>query len=279
MDVVLALDIGGTNLRLVIYDLAGNELGRITVPTQGGNYHASFLAMRAAARELAVGHTVVSIGVGIAGAIVRGAITGSGNLPDWIGHDYQRELENEFGVPAIVFNDGAAAALGEFSVFKEPLIYVIWGTGVGVSVAYSSSFVRPTELGHMVIAKNSRLVCGCGGRGHLEALVSGKNIPNRFKRLWLFKGPRAEQLNDHQWRAVLRDMAIGLRNLSAGDIGLPIVLGGGVACKQAARLAELQSLVNELTSTCPAPELRLARLGEDAGLVGAALAARQLIPA
>ena len=283
MDVVCALDIGGSNLRICILQAStGRELSRRTIPSRGDDYDSSLNETEIVARQLTQGHTLVSVGAGVAGAVTNGVITGSGNLPDWILHNYQADLEEKFGVSVTVLNDCAAAALGEYVVFQRPLIYVIWGTGVGVSVVSivdGHMTVRATELGHMVIHRSSRLQCGWGGRGHLEALVSGNNIPRRFRRLWIFKGRKAEELSDRQWTRVLRDMAVGLRNLSAGDMGLPIVLGGGILIKQSHRLPQLQEMVGNLPSTCPVPELLIAEGGEDSGLLGAAYAARQLIAA
>lgn len=282
MDLVLGIDVGGTNTRILAQEAStGREVDRRTIPTKGTNFTSSLSDTLSAARHITHGHTVVAVGAGVAGAVNGcGEITGSSNLPGWIGKNYKVALTREFHAPATVDNDCAAAALGEYTAFKRPLIYVIWGTGIGVAVVTDAEGhvkVRATELGHMTINLGSKLKCGCGGYGHWEALVSGANIPKRFKKFLSRKGIKAEELSDRQWDCLLRDMAIGLDNLSSGDMDYPIILGGGVAIKQAKRLPRLQEMVRELKSTSPPPKLYLADGGEDSGLIGAAYAARQLV--
>lgn len=287
--VIVAYDIGGTNMRIEVRDLYGNVLCRRSVPTYGDDYGKSLFSLMFNTREMTQGHHVVAAGAGVAGAIKNGVITGSGNLKNWIGENFQTDLGTAVGAPATVINDCAAAALGEYAVFQRPLIYVIWGTGVGVAVVTvvnGEIVVRSTELGHMIIDRRSKLMCGCGGRGHLEAHVGGGNLSKRFSGMLakLFGARKVEKLTDKHWSKVLSDMAAGLRTLSEGDMDLSIVLGGGVSEKQLSergshRLPELQQLTNNLAAPASPPKLLLAQRGEDSGIDGAALAARQLFAA
>lgn len=278
MRVIAALDIGGTSTRISLRDTAGKELHRKTVTTAATDYRQALntirdqLAQLTHPRTLGTVGELAGVGVGVAGNICNGTLTGSGNLPGWRFKPIRSDLEAVLSSPVDVINDCAAAALGEYSSLKRPLIYVIWGTGIGASVVYDlegRADVRPTELGHMIIDRHSTARCGCGGRGHLEALVSGGNMQQRF-------GIPAEELNTSQWIEVLTDMAAGLHNIASGDMGLPIILGGGIALKQQRRLPLLQEMVRDLASPFPAPELSVATHGEESGLVGAAYVARQL---
>lgn len=285
LKVVLSLDIGGTNTRMwLVAAETGKRVASQTIPTRPKDYALALENIDVIGNGLLASgdYELVAVGAGVAGAIKDGVITWSGNLSDWINRNFCSDLEARFNVPVIILNDCGAAALGEHTEFKRPLIYVIWGTGVGVAVVTIVTIdgiltvhVRETELGHQTINFRSRLRCGCGGRGHLEALVGGANLPKRFKTLF-FRGRKAEELKDRHWNKVLVTMAVGLRTLSTSDPGLPIVMGGGVACKQSHRLPQLRRLISQQQSTVPVPELLLAKLGEDAGLVGAAYAARRL---
>jgi predicted NBD/HSP70 family sugar kinase len=272
--VVAAGDVGGTYSRIVASDVdTGKEIARVTFPTDADNYSGAFDNVTRAVREVTQGVTLVGAGIAVAGVVDDGVITGSGNLPKWIGKNYGADLSSMLGVPVTVMNDCAAAGMGEYAMFKCPLIYVIWGTGVGVSIVTEVNglaHAKATELGHMVIDTHSSLMCGCGGLGHLEALVSGGKLSARF-------GCVIKDITDTQWDEVLADMAAGIRNLSSGDMGLPVVLGGGVTFKQAARIPLLREKVAALPSTCAVPELHLAKSGEDSGLKGAFFAARQLV--
>lgn len=280
MDAVLAIDAGGTKTRLQVQSQDGTDLARQILPTRTHDYSLAHREIVEATQSLTRNCRLVAVGAGVAGAIEDGTLTGSGNLPGWAGKKIQTDLENAFGVPATVFNDAQAAALGEYAAFGRPLVYVIWGTGVGAALVIDGNghpVALATELGHIIIDQKSLLKCGCGGYGHLEALVSGGNIPNR--RFEGQSGFEAADLTDRQWSEVLRDMAVGLRSISAGALGLPIVLGGGVATKQSHRLPELQSWVSRLPSSFPAPVLHLAKHGEASGLVGAGSAAWRLVTA
>jgi predicted NBD/HSP70 family sugar kinase len=278
-DVVLSIDSGGTRTRLAVVRVSdGQEICRRILNTHPNDFGRSMREIEEAGKFVTRKCRLVAVGMGVAGVVVDGVLTGSGNLPGWIGHDIEADLYSAFRVPIVVMNDAQAAGMGEYAALKQPIIYVIWGTGVGASVIMNDNgqlAALPTELGHIIIDRNSKLRCGCGGYGHLEALVSGGNIPNR--RFGWRRGIKAEHLNDRQWAVVCRDMATGLRSISTAAPGLPIVLGGGVATKQSHRLPALQVMVNRLKSSCPAPMLHLAKHGEDSGLVGAGFAARQLV--
>jgi predicted NBD/HSP70 family sugar kinase len=278
MDVVLAIDAGGTSTRLTIRTSDGTELGRRVLSTHSQDYDRALKEIVHAGLFLVQGHRLMAVGAGVAGVIVNGVLVDSGNLPGWAGRDIEADLQEAFGVPVVVLNDAQAAGLGEYVVLGQSIIYVIWGTGVGAAIIINDEghlLKLATELGHIVIDKNSRLRCGCGGYGHLEAHVSGGNIPKR--RFGLRRGLKAEDLTDKQWTPVLWDMAVGLRSISTSALNLPVVLGGGVAVKQQHRLPVLQEMVGQLKSSNVVPTLHLAKHGEDSGLVGAAYAAWQLV--
>lgn len=278
MSYVLAFDIGGTNTRFALSS-SSREISRGTVKTDPTSAHATFEAAKAAL-EQHVGRTSLgAIAVGVAGNVdANTTLSDSGNLPGWADVNLSKLFGRIADVPVTVLNDCAAAALGEFSVANQPLVYVIWGTGVGASVVVMERgrpVVKPTELGHMIIDSADTHQCGCGGFGHLEALVGGGNLEKRFGAS---PDPSdANPMTRRHWDETLQSMAIGLRNLSCGDLNLPIVLGGGVITKQCHRLQQLQELVNGLRAPAAVPQLSLARLGEDSGLAGATLAARSLL--
>jgi glucokinase len=278
MDVVLAIDTGGTKTSLVVQAQDGEELGRQTLPTRPHDYVLARQEIIQTTRYLTRDHQLAAVGMGVAGVVANGVLVGSGNLPGWVRQDIEADLQDAFGVPVDVLNDAQMAGLGEYAALGQSIIYVIWGTGVGAAIIINDEgclLKLATELGHIVIDKNSRLRCGCGGYGHLEAHVSGANIPNR--RFGLRRGIKAEHLNNRQWDQVQTDMAVGLRSISTAAPGLPIVMGGGVAIKQAHRVLTLQRKVGQLQSSNPTPQLHLAKHGEDSGLVGAAYAAWQLV--
>lgn len=266
---VLALDIGGTSCRVGLFSDDLQEEDRFVLATDAGSLP---VMVNAVTQELEVRRwRYDTVGIGVAGNVdTEGVLLGSGNLPGWKGQSIVAAFSSLGSVT--VLNDCAAAALGEASSLKHSLVYFIWGTGVGVaavSVAGDDFTVSPTELGHMVVDCRSDVACGCGGFGHLEALIGGRNLERRF-------GVAVSEMSNDQWSEVIGDAAVGLRNISSVYVGLPIVLGGGVATKQAHRLVELQKEVSDVAMPTPIPELHLAVHGEDSGLIGAAQAARSL---
>lgn len=281
MKCLVSVDVGGTKTRVSLRCLVtGEELRRHEFRTVGRSYVTAFnLVIDTIYRLAGTEFTPVCVGVGVAGMVENGIIVGAGNLPAWVDQDYQSDLQARLNLPVVVMNDAEAAALGEYTVFKRPMFYVIWGTGVGGAIVLEHGgmpVVYPTEFGHTTVDKNSSLRCGCGRYGHLEALTSGANIPHQFD------GHAAADLDDGQWSEVLDHMAVGVQSAAALLPRLPVVFGGGVAVKQLKqrnRLSELQRKVDDLPSTYPVPRLYTAKHDEDSGLIGAAAAACRLIPA
>lgn len=271
--VVLALEVGGTHTRLQIVDEDGNILVAKTLKTRCNNYRDSLSEIVKTAYSMAGSLAIVAIGVSIAGVLDDGILRGAGNLHGWVDHDIEGDLADLFRVPVVALNDAQAGALGEYQYYERSLIYVSWGSGIGVALQFEGApLPYATEFGHTTINQNSRLICGCGGRGHWEVLCGGANIPKRqFHGL---SGLSAEQLTTEEWPEVIRDMAVGLRSVSTAMPGGIIVLGGGIAHHQFGRHEkQLQAAVRSLPAPCPPPELCHASYGLDSGLVGAAIVA------
>jgi glucokinase len=100
-------------------------------------------------------------------------------------------LEEDLGVPVRIANDCGAAVIGE-QVYgagrgMSNIFYVTFSTGLGGGAIVDGNPLNgkdgnAPEIGHLVIDKETELVCGCGCRGHWEAFCSGANIPN-FARI------------------------------------------------------------------------------------------------
>lgn len=269
----MSIDAGGTNTR-VEFDGGGDKQCKV-VSTDPTNYGLSMKTIITTVKDLAQGRAIDALGLSVAGVVKEGKICGSGNLRDWVGKKPAMTLGPALRTSVNVINDTQAAALSEYSQCFTSLLYVIWGTGVGMAAMLAPESDKvpiclSTEGGHITIDCNSLLRCGCGGYGHLEALVGGGNLQRRF-------GVSASELTNDQWAIVFDDMAVGLRAASSVFMNMPIVLGGGVTFKQASRLGMLQGALQKLNSPAAVPSLSLSYWGEDAGLVGAAYAAKQLL--
>lgn len=224
---------------------------------------------------------LVGVGVGVAAPNENGVIAETANLPGWEGLNLHQEFRM-FHLPSnncvVVDNDTIMGALGEYARNPQSLGFLALGSGVGWGVLRKPSGkgrVLPereaTEGGHIIIDNRSRVRCGCGAFGCLEALVGGVHLEQRF-------GCPPGKAHDNQWLPVLKDLAAGICSLAASrSRGLPIYLGGGVMEKQSHRFDLLCELVKmRCGRTTALPPLALATAGSESGLVGAVYAARYL---
>ncbi|MEB2836975.1 MAG: ROK family protein [Desulfurococcales archaeon] len=135
----------------------------------------------------------------------RGVVEGTPNAPIK-SFPLRRPLEEALGVPVVVANDCNAGAWAEYTLGRgsglDSLAYIAVGTGIGGGVVIGGRLlVGPrglgAEVGHLVLEASSRARCGCGGRGHWEALASGSAIPRTARILargW--RGPETQALRE-----------------------------------------------------------------------------------
>lgn len=267
-------------MRLVVTTEDGKEIIRAQDHTNGDNYDISIARLHRLIEAVKGNNRVISTAIGVAGAVTNGRITGSGNLPNWTDKPLEDDVANIVRAPTRLVNDCEAATHGEATIRTEDFVYFVWGTGCGASACFYENgrpHIKPTEIGHATILSRRLFECGCGGFGHLEASVGGSYLEKRLGHPKLISGS--------MWSLILEDLAQGIYNVAVSFMGMPIVFGGGVAFKQlgeAGRLAELQDYVSAISASSSilkgrAPQLSLASHGEDSGLIGAAVIARQLV--
>jgi glucokinase len=177
------------------------------------------------------------------------------------------------------------------------------GTGIGGGIIAGGRLLLGAgmgagEVGHHQIRPERGFVCGCGKIGCFEAQASGlglirhaKALAPSFPKSLLLDGrpdklgsksirEAAEAGNGHAlaaWKNYIADLAIGIANVIAFLNPEIIALGGGVAGAGEALLSALAPQVDALTTMAPprSTALALAMLGNDAGMVGAAVMAFQ----
>jgi glucokinase len=130
--------------------------------------------------------TVEKIVVALPGPVdpESGIIFSAPNIPGWQNFPIGPELEKRFGTHTRIGNDANLAALGEWRFGSgqghHHLLYLTISTGIGGGVICDDRLLLGArglagEVGHITVLPDGPL-CGCGQRGHLEALASGPAI-------------------------------------------------------------------------------------------------------
>jgi glucokinase len=291
---VVALDIGGTNLRVAALDADGAILARREQPTDSRRGTRDGLA-RIAALIAEVDPAPDAIGAGVTGPVVGGVIENPHTLPGWEGMDLGSALRERFGVPVVVDNDANAAALGEWwrgaGAGTRRLAMITFGTGIGAGfvidgVVQRASDGRHGEAGHQVLDPAGP-ECYCGARGCWEQLAAGPALPRLAREAGLDVGHGAEltalaRAGDERalaaFAALGRWIGLGLVNVIAFFTPDAIVLGGGIGGEHDLFAAAVEDVLARHTAVVPVAGVRVvaAARPDDAGLLGAAWAAARL---
>ncbi len=190
---MIGTDVGGTKIAVSLVDSNGNILGSIRRPTDVSNPDATLDSIAKAVHELVESlkldlSNFEALGFGIPGLVDadRGIGIASVNL-GWQNVPVQAGLESRLGIRCLIDNDVRIGALGEarFGVAKglRNLVYLNIGTGVSVVILINGKFLMGVhglagEIGHAVLIPDGPM-CKCGGKGCLEAVVSGPGIADR----------------------------------------------------------------------------------------------------
>jgi glucokinase len=314
--VALGLDIGGTKLAAGVVDASGRVYSFALEPSRGEEGPQAVLARLFDLGRQAVAESGISwagigrVGIGCGGPLdaTRGVVLSPPHLPGWVDVPVTALAEAAYGRPAVLENDGTAAAAAEHrygaGAGTRNMIYLTISTGVGGGIVidgrlYRGSMGNGGELGHVTIDCNGRRCHGCGRLGCLEAYVSGTSIAERAREahaawthdsvLGAVDDPTAadvaaaarsgDALAQEVWEATTAALACGLTsfvNLFEPEL---VVLGGGVTRSGEQLLAPVREAVCT-TAMSPAgrsAKIVLSALGEQVGVVGAAAIAFELV--
>jgi glucokinase len=189
IEVVLGIDIGGTNTKLGYVSREGKCLASMSMPTNAREPADLFferLHQNASAliRTFSGPPLLVGIGIGAPNANYhKGTIENPPNLA-WEYVDVRSQFGKYFSVPIAVTNDANAAAIGEmlFGTARgmRDFIVITLGTGLGSGIVSNGELVYGAdgfagEIGHTIVNPDGRQ-CGCGKRGCLEAYCSATGL-------------------------------------------------------------------------------------------------------
>ncbi|HGD2549656.1 TPA: ROK family glucokinase [Streptococcus agalactiae] len=254
----------------------------------------------------------LGIGMGSPGAVDRTSktVTGAFNL-NWADtQEVGSVIEKEVGIPFFIDNDANVAALGERWVGaganNPDVVFVTLGTGVGGGVIADGNLIHGVagaggEIGHMIVVPENGFTCTCGNKGCLETVASATGVVRVARQLAeQYEGSSAiKAAIDNGDTVTSKDIFIaaedgdkfansvvervsrylGLAAANISNILNPdsVVIGGGVS----AAGEFLRSRVEKYFVTFAFPQvkkstkIKIAELGNDAGIIGAASLANQ----
>jgi glucokinase len=308
-NVAVGLDIGGTQIRTVLADAAGNIRARHTALTKAEEGPEAVLARinAAVAAVIPAGQRVAAIGVGAPGPVdpYEGVILMGPNLPGWRNVNLRLLLGAEFQTPVFVGNDANLAGLAEHRYGAgqgvSHMIYITLSTGLGTGVIIDNRMLLgrrglAAEIGHITIDAEAEQD-GDNLIGTLEKLTSGPNLARRARALLRagaqsslakyaaddFAGVTPATLNEaahagdcfarEQWRKTGYYLGVGITNMLHTFNPERIVIGGSVWMHARDLLEDV--VWATLRARAQSPEywqelsIVTAALGDDVGLLGA----------
>ncbi len=304
----IGIDIGGTSVKAGIVDRDGKILKKESVPTDvagGSDKIISDIARLILSLADPADSAFAGVGIGCPGAVNSGTgvVDRAYNLK-WHKVALAEKLFCTVGKPIKVSNDANAAALGEtmFGVSGKyrDTVFLTLGTGVGGGIVlngrlYEGNEGKGAELGHVVIDTDGEL-CSCGRRGCLEAYCSATALirdtkkameQNKDSLMWKFS-PELDKVDgrtafecskkgDKTAEAVVGRfvMYLGEGILNFANIFRPqaVILGGGVCAQGDYLISKLKDYCMERNygfADTPHVDILTAKLGNDAGIIGAA---------
>ena len=310
----IGIDVGGTNLKAGLVDQSGTILAveRTPLDFRGPESFADTLASLAKAVMASGGaaaQDVEYVGIGIPGAVAGGDILYTANIP-MKNVPLEKLFRQHLDLPVLLGNDADCAAVGEWSCGvgrgTKHFIVITLGTGVGGGMILNGRLYSGCgaggEVGHIVVQKDG-VPCNCGRRGCWEAYASATGLiretteamkahpESLLHQVAAQNGAvdgrtsfQAAEQGDETALAVCRSyaeyLASGLTDLVNILHPEAVALGGGVA---AAPEYLLLDPVREIVAReCYArhvgqvPHIVRAELGNDAGIIGAAMLGRAI---
>lgn len=296
-ETAIGVDVGGTTTRVAVVDADGRVVSSRRGPTPSdGRGLVQWIAdgVREVISESASkGNKAVRMGVALPGIVDRakGELIRSGNLAAFEGRRIIDELEEQVGLRAVLMTDAEAATWGEYVARPTPgdcFAHLRLGTGVACGVVLHGRMMptdpaRKTHWDMLVVDQSAdAAACSCGLRGCLEMIASGRALEENARAIGLPDGIgglqtafaagqiEAVAIVRRAARAVGRAVANLAREFNVGIVAI----GGGVSARLPCLCAEIsEAFAAQRGGRFGATFVTVgpSRLGDDAGVIGAAL--------
>lgn len=312
----IGIDIGGTAVKIGFINKDGDILRKWEIPTNKENQGEHIVddiwnSIRSQLNELQNKERVLGIGAGAPGFVnkTNGVVYQAVNI-GWQDFELKRQLQERSKLPVFVENDANMVALGEnwrgSGNNANDLIAITLGTGVGSGIIANGEILSGVngtagEIGH-TIADRDGYLCNCGRMGCLDTIASATGIihqamdkvnenPNSELAIFYHQNSTltAKDIfelaakSDKTCKDIIDRIAdiLGLVIANAAAVINPskIIIGGGVSNAGDALLNPVTASFKKyslprISNEC---DVRIARLGNDAGIIGAAYLVKQKI--
>lgn len=312
MSLSIGVDIGGTKIAAGLVSEAGKVVEFVRSDTPATEPTEIVPVVAQLVDQLRADHEIAGVGVGAAGFVdaARANVLFAPNI-NWVDEPLAVQVSRLVGLPVIVENDANAAAWGEYRFGAgedtNDLLLVTVGTGIGGGIVHDGQLFRggfgiAAEIGHMRVVREG-ILCGCGQRGCWEQYGSGRALVREACERVSSADPRATglaalvkgdpqritgpmvtelaQQGDPLALDLLTDVGHwvgeGIATLCSILDPSVVAIGGGVSAAGDLLLKPIQESFDQFLSARehrPPAEIRLAALGNQAGLIGAADLAR-----
>ena len=299
---VIGIDLGGTNLKVALVDSEYKIKYRQILSTQGFVKKESLIrALIDSVNKLIKNNKlnradISGIGLGLPGPIDvrKGLVHFFPNIPGWREVNLKQILEQRLRLPVFLDNDAnlmclAESKLGAAKGAKNAVCLTL-GTGVGGGIIVEGRLYRGQgfaagEIGHIPINEKGPR-CNCGGVACLEAYTGNNRIISQAKRLFkrtisLEDLSRLAKKGNKPARALWSKVGMRLGVALSGVVNLlnpdVIVIGGGVAGAGKILFDRVKEVILKRAMPVQAKHVKIfkAKLGSDAGLIGAAILVKE----
>lgn len=297
MNYFIGVDIGGTNIRACVIDEGNNIVDKFKIKnevSEGPTKNIDNLYNEINKRWHS--YNIKSLGVACPGPLdlKNGIIINPPNLIGWENFQIRDYMREKFKLPVIVNNDANVAGYGEAMVGVakecESVYYITLSTGVGGGFIYKNEIINgfnnvAAEINNMIINEDTYSHNGLN-KGSLEGQCSGTNI-SRLANSKLDQQISTKDVFDraHLGDKICKDVidkwvlniSKAISNIIVTVDPEVIVLGGSVILNNAKYLDNIVESVKKLVFKGVNIDIRLAELGDDAGLIGCGVLASNII--
>ncbi|MCF3944124.1 ROK family glucokinase [Oceanobacillus alkalisoli] len=312
---LIGIDIGGTSVKIGVLDINGSIIQKWEIKTRKENKGINVVSdiWKSINAELTwneINNEVIGIGVGAPGFVSQqtGMVYEAVNI-GWKNYRLKEKLQSLTNLPVFVENDANLAALGEnwkgAGNNTNDIIVITLGTGVGSGIIANGELLSGIngtagEIGHIIVDRNG-LPCNCRRRGCLDTIASGPGVVYKAMKV-IEKYPTSDLAKFYEsegditskdvfqlarkgnqlCQGIVKDITdiLGYAIAAVSSVTNPskILIGGGLSNSE----EQLLDAVNisfekySLPRVFQSCKLEIAKLGNDAGIIGAAYLVKKL---